>query len=266
MALPLSKAGRRYGTLPAKRNFRDLGIARMPVTVAVLPPTVDLTPDCGPVRDQADQGSCTGHAGYAMRSFLLNKYQPTVPFVNLSPEFIYTQEKVLDGSTGDPGSTGRTCVKVLNQFGVCPETDFVYSDVDLNATPSPEAFTNALNYKAGAYHFLTNVQDMKLCLASGYGFIVGFTVFESFEADSTASSGLMPVPQVGENVLGGHEVFFCGYSDAVTCPGASAGAFKVQNSWGTGWGQSGFFWFPYQCASDSDILMDAIIQHLGKPW
>jgi len=50
------------------------------------------------------------------------------------------------------------------------------------------------------------------------------------------------------------------------CPGASLGAFKVQNSWGTTWGQSGFFWFPYQCAADSSILIDAFIQHFGKPW
>ena len=97
---------------------------------------------------------------------------------------------------------------------------------------------------------------------------MGFTVYDSFESEAVASSGLMPVPDTSrERALGGHEVFFVGYDDTVACPGTrSAGAFKVQNSWGTGWGQSGFFWFPYDCAADSSVLMDAFIQHFGKPW
>ena len=142
-----------------------------------------------------------------------------------------------------------------------------YDQDSLSQVPLPSATGQAASYKSGAYHFITNVQDMKSCLASQYCFIIGFTVYDSFESDAMAASGLMPVPnKQTEQVLGGHAVLVCGYDDSVTCPGASAGAFKIKNSWGTSWGQEGYFWMSYQSMADPDILMDAIIQHFGKPW
>jgi C1A family cysteine protease len=270
-SLPLSPGGRRYGAFRSKPDHRDFGVAKMKSLLRdpaiALPTSVDLAPFCGPVRDQGQLGACTAFASTAMLEFLFKKYKGKE--VMLSPEFQYYQERVMDGdlSQGDTGSTGRTAVRCLNQFGVCTEADDVYSDTVSETPPTEDDVQEALLYRAGAYHALSNVQDMKLCLASGYTFIVGFSVYDSFESSAMASSGLMPVPdKTSETVVGGHEVHFVGYDDSIVCPGASAGAFKVQNSWGTSWGQSGFFYFPYQCASDPSVLMDAFIQHFGKPW
>jgi C1A family cysteine protease len=271
MSLPLSPGGRRYGAFKSKPDPRDFGVAKMKSMLRdpaiALPASVDLSVFCGPVRDQGQLGACTAFAGTAMLEFIHKKYKSKD--VMLSPEFLYYQERFLDGDLGqgDTGSTGRTAVKAMNQFGVCLEAEDVYSDTISDTPPTADDIDEALIYKAGAYHSLSNVQDMKLCMASGYGFIVGFSVYDSFESSAMASSGLMPVPdKIAETVQGGHEVFFCGYDDAIVCPGASPGAFKVQNSWGTGWGQSGFFWFPFLCASDPSVFMDAFIQHFGKPW
>jgi hypothetical protein len=42
-------------------------------------------------------------------------------------------------------------------------------------------------------------------LRPGYGFIAGFNVYDSFESQATAKSGLMPAPnQQTESLLGGH--------------------------------------------------------------
>lgn len=260
-----------YNAHRSAKDPRDFGVASFLASrkVSAAPPSFDLQPWCGPVRDQGDEGSCTGHMGYAMRSLLLKKYEPARPFVNLSPQAIYTLARQMDGTfPGDEGSTGRTIVRVLNKFGVPPETDDPYSDATLDKSLSAQALADAAKYKAGAYHALTNIQDMKLCIFSGYGFGVGFAVYDSFESDATTKSGLMPVPdKTRERALGGHEVFFMGYNDAVQCPGANvSGAFKVQNSWSTAWGQDGFFWFPYECVADSDVFYDAFMQHLGRPW
>ncbi len=266
MTLPLSPNGRRYGALKSKPDARDYGMASLSLP-KVIPSVIDLTEWCGPVRDQGDLGACTAFAGTAMSEFLWRRYKNQE--LVFSPLYLYYQERALDGdrNKGDTGSTGRTCVKALNQFGVCLEAVDPYDPSSFANPPTSGESQEALLYRSGAYHAITNVQDMKACLASGYAFIAGFNVFSSFESDATAKSGLMPVPnQQTETQLGGHEVFFCGYDDAVECPGASLGAFKVQNSWGTGWGQSGFFWFPYQCAADTSILLDAFIQHFGNPW
>jgi hypothetical protein len=45
---------------------------------------------------------------------------------------------------------------------------------------------------------------MRGCLAEGYPFVLGFTVYESFESDTVAQTGIVPMPRSGEQVLGGH--------------------------------------------------------------
>ena len=171
----------------------------------MLPPSFDLTANCSPVRDQGQMGSCTAFASTAMLEFLYRKYKGMTPV--FSPLFQYYQERVMDGdfSQGDTGSTGRTAVKCLNQFGCCLESDEPYDDSGAGITEVPTAqdITDAVSYQAGAYHAITNVQDMKSCIASSYCFIVGFNVFDSFEADTTASSGLMPVPEYRNRVPAG---------------------------------------------------------------
>ena len=48
---------------------------------------------------------------------------------------------------------------------------------------------------------------MKGCLAAGYPFVFGFTVYESFESEAVAKTGKVPMPGSGEKALGGHAVF-----------------------------------------------------------
>lgn len=262
LELKLSPAGRCYNALPSPVDHRDYGVGSFLRRVAAAPSSFDLESTCGPVRDQLSKGSCTGHAGYAMRMQLANAHQGNANKIIFSPEEIYDMARYLDGTltSGDVGSCGRTIVQVLQKYGTCPEADDPYTATNLSVEPSAQALVDAAKYKAGAYHALSNVEDMKLCISSGYGFIVGFAVYDSFESSQVASTGMMPVPDKNkEQNLGGHEVYFMGYDDAVNC-------FKVQNSWGKIWGKNGFFWFPYQCAADSTILFDAFIQHLGPAW
>jgi hypothetical protein len=215
--LPLSPGRRRYGGKRAPIDPRDLGVARMHVA-APLPPKVDQSSFCGPVRDQLQLGACTAFAGTAMLEFLFRKWgpysnpsaPPSAPV--LAPLEMYYLERQLDGtlSQGDCGSDGRTACKVMNQFGVCTEAVDVYDPTNFAIAPTAAQLANGLGYRGGAYHAIGNVMDMKGCIASGYGFIVGFNVYDSFEGSALASSGLMPVPdQSSEQLLGGHEVFFC---------------------------------------------------------
>lgn len=266
--LPLSPAGRRYGLLRDKPDHRDLGVARMFASKSVIvPPACDLEPWCGPKKDQGDLGACTGFAETGQLEFLFRKYTKAAPI--LSPLFCYYMERATDGtlSEGDCGSEGRTACIVANKYGICPESEDMYNPKDFARAPSPSQMIDATFYKGGAYHKLSNVQDMRECVASGYGFIVGFAVYESFESDAVANTGLMPVPKANEQNLGGHETFCIGYDDNKVCPNTKySGALKIRNSWGDSWGDKGNFWMPYEVAADPNYFYDGWIQHFGKPW
>jgi C1A family cysteine protease len=259
MTLQLSPAGRRYGYLKDKLDHRDFGIATAPLSPNLgLSPSTDLEASVGAVLDQGDEGSCTAHYGAKQLTFLYKKYKAVD--AEFSPAFIYYKSREFDGSLdqGDCGSMGRSVCHVLNQFGAALRSDEPYTPGDFSTAPTDAQLAEALTYKAGAFHRIQNVQDMKTCLASGYVFGIGFTVYESFE--SIKADGLW-APDTTENVLGGHETTVIGYDDSV-----NGGSFKVRNSWGVGFGASGNFWMRYADAGNPDILQDAWFIHLGKRW
>lgn len=262
MSLPLSPYGRRYGYKRDKPDERDLSVRHFHLTAPpALPREVNLVQYTGPVKNQGDLGACTAFAGCGMREFLQKRWMPHHPFAPLSPLFLYYQERLFDGTLaqGDTGSTGRTSVHCMNTVGVCSEFYDPYVPGSFDVAPTPVQLADASTYRSGAYHRLQTVLDMKECLASGYVFVVGFTVYESFESDWKVT-GYMPVPNKHkESLLGGHEVLFVGYDD-------DKSAFLVRNSWGPEWGLEGNFWFSYQAAADHSLVQDAWINHLGKAW
>lgn len=87
---------------------------------------------------------------------------------------------------------------------------------------------------------------MQGCLAEGYPFVFGFTVYESFESEPVAKTGIVPMPASGEAVQGGHCVAAVGFDD-------SERAFIIRNSWGTGWGIKGYCLMPYEYLLNSQL-------------
>lgn len=269
MSLIVSPGGRRYGAHRSKVDHRDFGMAmffanRIPPP---LPAKVNLDEFLGPVKDQGDLGACTAFAGTGMAEFLFRKYKGIAPV--LSPLELYWLERQHDGTLadGDTGSTGASLTWVLNKKGVCLESTDPYNPGTFETAPTAAQLAEGLNYQLGPYHSVSNVQDMKVVLAMGYVLPMGFTVYESFESNAVARTGLMPMPnESSEQILGGHEPLIKGYDDTIQCPGASVGAFSVRNSWGSAWGIKGDFWFPYQAVTDPNIFMDAKVQHFGSQW
>ena len=86
--------------------------------------------------------------------------------------------------------------------------------------------------------FVETLQDMKQCLAAGFPFVFGFTVYESFESSQVAQTGQVPMPGPDEKQLGGHAVCCVGYDDVNRL-------FLVRNSWGADWGMNGYFQISY---------------------
>jgi C1A family cysteine protease len=89
---------------------------------------------------------------------------------------------------------------------------------------------------------------MQGCLAQGFPFVFGFTVYESFESEQVAKTGKVPLPPRSE-VLCGHAVMAVGYDD-------SKQSFIVRNSWGPNWGTKGYFTMPYGYVTDPQLASD----------
>lgn len=225
--------------------------------MANLPSQVDLRAWCGPVKDQGNEGSCTGHAFSSAREWISRRYFGEKPV--LSPQYAYVRALMAQGSfPNDSGSDGETLSNVLIANGCCEASEFPYVPGQIVA-PTAEQDQNARGYKLGAYHGLSTSGVLLSVLGDPvpWPIEVGFTVYESFESDQVAKTGIMPVPEPGEKVLGGHEILCVGY-DAVKKLAL------IQNSWSSDWGQSGFFWMPFQVLDD--LSTDLKIIHAGHKW
>jgi len=244
-------AAHSYGYIPDVQDANDFTFTAVRPMAAPLPPMVDLRHLCSPVRDQGNLGSCTGFAiAVGMREFLLNKLG--APFVPLSPLFLYYEERLREHSVSqDAGAQPRDGFKVLAKLGCAPEQDDVYNPSLFTAAPSRTALKDATYYMIAAYHRVRGLPDIRACLAGGNGVVLGFTVYDSFESDDVAKTGVVPIPALGEKVLGGHAVFCVGYrTDSAV---AGGGALIVKNSWGTGWGDGGYFYLPYAFVTPSNV-------------
>ncbi len=244
------KQNRFFGWVPDTPDQRDHIYAAPVVALKAFPPKVDLRSKCPPVYDQGQLGSCTANAIGAAVQFDRRKQKLKPDFVP-SRLFIYYNERVMEGTVAsDSGAMIRDGVKSVAKQGDCPEKQWPYDIAKFATKPTPQCYKDALKYKAVQYQrVVRNLTQMQGCLASGFPFVFGFTVYESFESDDVAKTGAAPMPRLKEKVLGGHAVLAVGYDDA-------AQRFIVRNSWGRDWGMQGYFTLPYAYLTNSGLSDD----------
>lgn len=232
--------------IPDQRDFLYSTI-RKPI-VEKLPVSIDLRKYCSKVEDQGELGSCTSQALVGSLEFLENK--DNVHFEDLSRLFVYYSERVIEGTvSSDSGATLRDGIKVLNKIGVCRENLWPYIISKFRNKPTSKCYTNAKNHLITSYYRINTLNDMKACLADGFPFVFGFSVYDSFESDIVAKTGIVPMPGKGEQLLGGHAVCAIGYDDETQ-------RFLVRNSWGENWGDKGHFTIPYAYLEDRNLSED----------
>jgi C1A family cysteine protease len=194
-------------------------------------------------------GSCTANAIGGAIEFDRMK-QKLTDFVP-SRLFIYYNERLIEGTVNsDSGAQIRDGIKTVASQGVCPEPEWPYDITMFTTKPPAKAYKDAATDRAVSYQSLIqDLNQMKGCLASGYPFVFGFTVYESFESAAVANSGHAPMPAPSERAIGGHAVMAVGYEDANQW-------FLVRNSWGRGWGLAGYFTLPYAYLIQSGLSSD----------
>src|SRR5208283_5114841 len=208
------------------------------LTLAAVPPAMDLRNLCLPIRDQGQEGACSGFSTAAFRetSHALATGRPLTGY--LSPAYLYAFTRMYDGTfPTDSGASIADEFYVLQNLGVCAETLLQYA-ADATEQPTAADVVAALPFRLGQpVQVERDPASLKSVLASKQTITIGFTVYESFE--NTGTDGKVPMPNTGsEKILGGHGVLVCGYDDA-------NGWWIVRNQWGQSWGANGYCFMPY---------------------
>lgn len=239
-------------------SIKDMleNVESLDAPAAALPSIVDLRPWMSPVEDQGSIGSCTAQAGVG----LIEYYERRAfgRHVNRSRLFLYKATRNLLHWTGDTGAYLRTTMGALALFGVPPEEYCRYDIASYDKEPGAFCYAFAQSFQSLQYfrHDPPGtapgalLDRIKASLAAGLPSMFGFTVYNSIsQANET---GAIPFPVGGESIDGGHAVVAAGYDDEKRIRNmniggiTTKGALLIRNSWGTGWGESGYGWLPYE--------------------
>jgi C1A family cysteine protease len=231
-------------------------IGTMSAPLGVEPPVIDLRPWLSPIEDQGSIASCTANAAIGLVEYY--ERRAFGRHVNRSRLFLYKATRNLLHWTGDTGAFLRTTMSALALFGAPPEEYWTYDVSDYDKEPTAFCYAFAQGFQSLQYFRLDSpgttrdvlLNRIKTNVASGLPSMFGFTVYNSIGQANT--TGAIPFPVAGEGTEGGHALVAAGYDDSKVIRNTNSGgittrgALLVRNSWGTGWGQAGYGWLPYE--------------------
>jgi len=237
-----------------KLDTRDY---RYQVTQKLNPNVVDLRKYCSPIENQGSLGSCTGQS-IAGAIELLNKRGGK--HNDVSRLFIYYYERLILGTVNyDSGAYIRDGIKATNKYGASLESLWPHDIRKFRQEPITEAKNDALNRKVTRYERVNDFNGCIDALSNGYPVIMGFRVYDSFMSKNVARTGIMPYPNTKrEKLLGGHAVLLVGYDKRKK-------VFIARNSWGTNWGDKGYFYMPFDIVKPNMSSDYWIIKSVNNP-
>ncbi len=244
------------GVLPSPADHRDwlyAGIAK-----AISLPTKHrcrITPL--PVRDQGAKGTCYGHAASCVNEIF--QYIENGAAERLSPLYVYSMAKQLDGYPDIEGTFGRAVMKVLTQYGDCPETTMPYSAAwTTPPLPDEEQHRLARPNRFAAYAKVSTEQELKQALVEQGPLPIAMMLTDNIYE---AQNGVWPAECMG-TILGGHAMTLIGYDDTLKL-------YEVINSWGINPGltdSSGHCFIPYARMHKESLASDLPIPSLLDAW
>lgn len=222
----------------------------------VLPSSYDLSTSSylPPVGDQQMNDCVAWSTGYYIRTFqeakdlkwtLLKVGLPDNSHV-FSPSFIYNQ--INNGL--DKGAYLDDSGNLLKAIGADTLADFPYIPGDYRTQPNVDQMNAAYPHRIRNWRVLFTkndnseymVQQTKQYLLTGdlpvIGINVGFNFIDPINYNGNS------IISMDYSDLGGHAITVVGYDNTIDTPDGK-GAFKVINSWGTGWGDEGFGYITY---------------------
>ncbi|BBL76677.1 CARDB domain-containing protein [Methylomagnum ishizawai] len=219
------------------------------------PPSVDLSPSFPVPGDQGQQGSCVAWAvAYALKSYQeeveLGWSLDTVAHL-FSPAYLYNQ---INGGEDNGSQIYDALDVVIGQGpaagkGAATLATMPYSDRDYWTQPDLAAIEEGAKFKGLDYKRVEDLQGLKAALAQRRPVVLGIKVYDQFYHLQGTDSVYNSDAGSNNGPHGLHAVTAVGYDN-----NRYGGAIKVINSWGTGWGDKGFFWMPYDFIRDKGII------------
>lgn len=213
------------------------------------PQESDLTNMAGAnyVNPVGDQGNCNACVGFAVTATLETtlRLKTKLPYNDrsgyalpvLSPADVYFCGC---GGTCEFGTYITTALRYCESTGVITWSNFPFDDG--NKSCIPHTNESALRTKSTSHTYMVAVDRMKEWLSSKGALITSFDVYEDF---FSYSSGVYRPSS--SKLAGYHSVAVVGYSEKLQ-------AWKCKNSWGTGWGEDGYFWIAYNVCKINDRM------------
>lgn len=229
-----------------------------PVTAKLQQEIVDLRNYCTPIEDQGNLGSCTGQA-IAGAIEMLNKRNNKQN--DISRLFIYYFERLMINTVNyDSGAYIRDGIKSCYYNGVSLESLWPYDIKKFRSKPNTQALDDGKKRKVTLYERVLDHNGCLDAINNGYPVVIGFDVYSSFVSRQVSRTGIMPYPDTKkEQLLGGHAVLLVGYNK-------QQGRYIARNSWGTNWGDRGYFYMPFQVIQNTMMSNDFwIIKNVNNP-
>ena len=192
---------------------------------------VDWKTWCSPVRNQGNCGSCIGHGPIetmeACYRLLENNPADKIKFSVAAAFFC----------AGGTCANGLNCPAILNYLqtqGVCLDQYLPYKDVEQTCHAGILPGWQQNVYKISGWTDLTDLASIRAAITKS-PLIACMDVHQSF---FNYKSGVYKNLGAADPVAGEHCLGNIGASDPTS-------AWHGENSWGTGWGEAGFFWIAY---------------------
>ncbi|MFO7619331.1 MAG: NosD domain-containing protein [Thermoplasmata archaeon] len=222
-----------------------------------VPAAIDNSAGFPPVRSQQTQASCSAWAiGYYHATYIENQETPmdlTDPNNQVSPAYLYN----LANAGYNIGSDMNDVADLIISNGACSMAEMPYNTGDYTSWPDEDwIWVSGMKRKAVSKTWLditknNGMDALKAHLAAGNSAVTHIQVWDNFYNISYFNNVYSSVERYGKD-WGGHAVAICGYDDDFpTADGP--GALRMVNSWGTGWGDAGYWWLSYGAVKDNRL-------------
>ena len=206
--------------------------------------SIDLRNKFPQVYDQGKIGSCTANALCSIFEYDTDSFKG-------SRLFLYYNERLLINETDkDNGGYLSDGILTLKNYGICEEKYWPYIIENIFNKPSEEAYEKAKkNYIIEAISIENELEIIKYWLNKNEPIALGIAIYSNFVNFSSARNGKIGLPTIDDKFIGGHAVILCGYND-------NTKEFILRNSWGSYWGENGYFYLPYSYITNKDLCGD----------
>ena len=248
-----------------------------PAAAAPLPLNVDLHAGFPPVRDQGMRSTCVAHACTAVREYLTGAQSTSQDF---SEQFLYWDCKHHDNAPSQEGTYVSTGMDRLRADGIPNEADWPYNPNPIPGNEPQDPAPNGILDKAAPQRITSssslnanNVDALRQALAAKNPVAFAVSVYSSWFAEPTQTTGDIRLPLPGEKLEGGHALCVVGYQTDASVPGG--GYFLVRNSWGAAYANqspvaAGYIRIPYayvsQYANSAYLAFVSTSPQPTKPW